>query len=119
MVFGQIEIVDGPSLFDLLFSLGEGNPTPRKTVCFKGKSKHSGATIIVDVNVAITGLDQEDGSGESWLFRGQIRGQQMTLRTICGVYSTRLRDGHYKFVDPNTPTNIFQATKVAEMQSVP
>lgn len=95
------KISSGPSKFDLMVSLFEGNQNPRKTVRFKvdsGQRKPRGPRntdeiIYNDVDVAITLIAHEDGSGESWLFEGYIHG--ISRGNIHGYYSTKNRSGWY------------------------
>jgi len=90
-----IHIEEGPDRWDLLTSLGEGNASPRKTVRFKVANGHTGTSPFEIIEVAITGLDQEDGSGHSWLFRGYRKGRDPNRGKIHGLYSTANRTGWY------------------------
>lgn len=63
----SFRIVNGPSKFELVISLFEGNPTPRHTATFEIE-----AVGGVQFKVAIYCISQEDGSGESWNFEGYL-----------------------------------------------
>ncbi len=89
MASAQHTIVNGPPKFDLMVSLFEGNPTPRKTVSF--------LTDRGSINVAITAIAQEDGSGESWLFEGYST-TRSSHRRVKGWFSTKSRAGTMDFL---------------------
>lgn len=86
------QIIGGPSKFDLMVSLFEGNPQHRRTVAFKLEG------LWQDINVAITGVEQEDGSGESWNFSGWVMGEPKAH--VRGYYASRGRSGYFHFVVP-------------------
>ncbi len=94
-----LQIIDGPSKWDLMLSLFEGNPTSRHRVSFTcQKEAETLATVLV---VSITAVEQEDGSGERFNFRGYAKdfvwnGAQEGGR-VEGYYSTRERYGHITF----------------------
>lgn len=80
-----IQIVNGPDLMKMIFSLAEGNPTPRKTVTF---INGAGTEFVL----AITAMAQEDGSGNRWTFNGyggagRFRGE------MRGYFDTQTRKG--------------------------
>lgn len=85
-------ITGGPSKFDLMVSLFEGNPKVRKTVSFKLEG------LRREIQVAITGVQQEDGSGESWNIEGWVMGEFRA--NVKAYYSSRSRSGHFRFVVP-------------------
>lgn len=101
----QTQISGGPSKFDLMVSLFEGNKTPRKTIRFKvdsgrrnpvgPRNSEESAIIHSDMDVGITAVEQEDGSGESWMFQGYVVSTFRPGR-IQGYYSTKTRTGWFK-----------------------
>src|ERR1035437_9577297 len=84
---------DGPSKFDLMFSLFDGNKTPRRTVEFQLDG------VKKSISVGITLVQQEDGSSESWNFHGWLASDNRSFR-IKGYFSTKHRKGHLTFVVP-------------------
>lgn len=88
-----IHISNGPGKWDLMVSLFEGNPTHRRKVRFEIPNGHRGNESHTELDVAITLVAQEDGSGESWLFEGYRNGSVRGM--IHGYYSTRTRTGWY------------------------
>jgi hypothetical protein len=87
-------IVGGPSKFDLMVSLFEGNPHCRRTVAFKLEG------LRQEINVAITGIQQADGSGESWNFDGWVLGEPHAH--VKGYYGSHGRAGYFHFIVPFT-----------------
>ncbi len=95
----QTSIIYGPSKFDLMISLFEGNPVPRKKVEFSintGMTTSAPAgkklSMTEKLELAITGVEQEDGSGESWLFKGYSEKYQKA----SGYYNSQTRKGWVK-----------------------
>jgi hypothetical protein len=88
-------VVGGPSKFDLMVSLFEGNPKDRRTVAFKLEG------LRQEIKVAITGVQQEDGSGESWNIEGWVMGEPSAHVKV--YYCSRGRSGFFRFV---IPTNL-------------
>ncbi len=81
-------ITNGPDRMLLVISLVEGNPTPRKTVTFETESPTG------HLEVAITALEQEDGSGHCWNFKGYGKAGQMRSQ-VHGFYRTNTRKGWF------------------------
>lgn len=91
---GPIHIADGPGKFDLMVSLFEGNRVPRTRVAFKVDNDNLGnGTTQSVLEVAITMVAQEDGSGEAWLFEGYVHSGKRGK--IHGFYSSQTRTGWY------------------------
>ncbi len=86
-------ITDGPSKFDLMVSLFEGCPSHRKFVTFEL------AGLAHLIPVAITCVEQKDGSGESWNIKGWARTDTVQAH-VEGYYASRGRKGLLKFVVP-------------------
>jgi hypothetical protein len=95
-------ITDGPSKWDLMVSLFEGNKTPRTRVRFTVENYPSpgGLLITAEIDVGIVAIQQEDGSGESWNFQGCTNHTYTNKQVgvIRGYYSTRCRRGSYEFM---------------------
>ncbi len=77
------QIVNGPSLLDLVLSLLEGDMKIRKQVIF---TLAGGVTF----NLFVNGLVREDGSGESWIINGYEPGHVAPVRMY---YRTDRRTG--------------------------
>lgn len=85
--------IGGPSKFDLMLSLFDGNKNPRRTVEFKLEGARE------PIVVAITMVQQEDGSGESWNFQGHLTNYRRGF-DVHGYYSSNSRKGYITFVVP-------------------
>lgn len=88
----EFHITGGPNKFDIMVSLFEGNPQHRRTVEFEL------AGLRKNVKVAITGVQQESGSGESWNIEGWVM-DGPSAHVEC-YYNSYGRSGHFKFVVP-------------------
>lgn len=83
----QIEIVAGPSKFDLMNSLFVWKPN-HLTVDFMDP-------VGTHYEVMITAVEAEDGSGEKWLFKGrEIVGNKVSPKPLRGFIDTHTRMGH-------------------------
>ena len=89
----SFDAVGGPSKFDLMLSLFDGNKEPRRTVEFKLEGAREA------IVVAITAVQQENGSGESWNFEGQLVNYRCGFN-VRGYYSSNSRKGYITFVVP-------------------
>ena len=92
------QIVNGPSWGDMMFSQWHGNSKGRHSVQFRVDWGERIPTVSGNTDlfaVIINGADREDGSGESWIFRGYAGRDK-----VSGYYSTRTRKGWIEFVDP-------------------
>lgn len=78
-----VEILDGPSKFDLMVALFEG-----KRVEFKIAGQ---GRVMCQLN----GVAVEDGSRQSWLIQGQLF-YKMILNTYSSVSSNQHFSGHYE-----------------------
>lgn len=87
-------VVGGPSKFDLMLSLFDGNKEPRRTVEFQLDGARG------PIVVAITTVQQEDGSGESWCIKGWITNYRRSF-DIEGYYSSKGRAGRIAFITPS------------------
>ena len=85
----RFEIVNGPSKFDLMLALFDGNCDHRRIVDFtllSPQKEHKTFSCIIN------DLKREDGSGESWLFAGYFG-----VNPLHGYFSTKHRKGWIKF----------------------
>lgn len=94
-------IVSGPSKFDLMLALFDRKPITRELEFgLPGPDKE--AALIV-----ISGLELEDGSGESWNYKGMLRrmlpypkdGSPPPPRRVEGWYHTGRRQGTMRYSD--------------------
>ena len=91
----RFSVVGGPSKFDLMLSLFDGNQTPRRTVDFQLEGKK------YPISVAILGVQQEDGSGESWNIEGLLWDKHHSEGyKVKGYYVTKGRAGSLVFEAP-------------------
>jgi len=101
----SVTITAGPSKFDLMLSLFDGNKEPRRTVGFmiqSGKSDFHNRTAL---EVAITKVSQEDGSGESWCFDGCVVNTRPQFH-VTGWFRTSSRGGWVKVVEKRAASYI-------------
>jgi len=96
----SFNVTGGPGKFDLMLSLFDGNKDPRRTVKFQLEGARG------PVTVAITMVQQEDGSGESWNFQGWVSSDDPTDSMFAfnlhvnGYFETRGRKGYLTFEVP-------------------
>jgi len=87
----RLEIVNGPSKFDLMTSLFHGKTEDQhRQVQFEVKDADGRKASKA---VTIGGVEREDGSGESWLIHGYMMVVNVPWRRITGYYSSRTRKG--------------------------
>lgn len=94
----RLNITDGPSKWDLILAIFEGDSLHRREVTFTLEDR--GTT---DPNIQwfdqrsfmLNGASREDGSGNNWLIHGYFLGA--TTVHAHGFYSTRTRDGWLEF----------------------
>lgn len=84
-------IEDGPSKFDLMLAFFDNTASKTRTVCFGLTGLNNAYT-----EANITGLDFEDGSGDSWLFRGYTKLGDLQYK-VKGYYSTKTRKGWIEY----------------------
>ena len=85
----RLDIVDGPSKFDIMISLFDSNRRHRRTVPFSLRS------LRLKLDVAITSVQQEDDSGESWNIEGWVT--DGLTANVKGYYNSRRREGNFRF----------------------
>ncbi|MGH7175334.1 MAG: hypothetical protein ACREGR_03180 [Minisyncoccia bacterium] len=98
----RAKIANGPSKFDLMLALFDRKVVNTRHVEFKmeGEGKIAAHVVIFEVRV-------EDGSGESWLFKGRVRGMEPdshvgvppVSRGVHGWYRTDTRKGWIELDD--------------------
>lgn len=85
-------IVGGPSKYDLMLALFDGDAFNRRKVTFQLDDRQIGATVDFFINEAA----REDSSGESWAFKGAGKVAGMSLYAH-GCFSTQIRSGWIEF----------------------
>ena len=106
----QCKIVNGPSKFDLMLALFDScSKSGYRRVTFnyiKGdeidpKNGHKICYgLSLPIEVLINEVGKEDGSGESWMFKGTIEAlEQNRLKTVQvrGYFHTQHRNGWIQF----------------------
>lgn len=89
----SFSVTGGPSKFDLMLSLFDGNKDSRRTVEFKLEG------VRLPIVVAITMVEREDGPGESWNFQGHLTNYHRGF-DVRGHYFSNSRKGYITFVIP-------------------
>lgn len=82
-------IIDGPSKFDLMVSLFDGTTESQKVLVFRLDNQRI-------LNIRITSLQREDGSGENWIFQGFTNHYPRPYaeeQHVNGFFSTQNRKG--------------------------
>lgn len=111
MTSNTLTISSGPSKFDLMVSLFEGNllPNERKTVQFNIQTgiRTAGAPetsleLLQEMQVAITSVSQQKGGGDgAWLIEGVEfdfnSRRRRVFRPVRGFYSSKKRKGWLEY----------------------
>lgn len=86
---GRYDVLNGPGKDDLKASVFD-----RKVVTFQiRKSKTS--EVSTEITVIVLGVQQEDGSCESWIIQGYVTdGSMKAVHFNRGYYSTKNRRGY-------------------------
>jgi hypothetical protein len=88
-------IVNGPSKFDLMVSLFDGDFQRRKEITFTVPTGVALPPMVV--TATISGAEREDGSGESWNFRAMVFiPNHCSWEKATGYYSTKTRQGFFQ-----------------------
>lgn len=95
------DITQGPSKFELMMALFDRKVVNTRGVEFKLKGENN-----ISAHVIINGVEVEDGSGESWIFKGYVKGMSPALQsgdrstpsTCYGWYRTDTRKGWIELV---------------------
>ena len=91
MATQRLEIVGGPSKFDLMLGLFSGTSTSPHYISFVIKDGHDNRIVI---KFLLNGVSKEDGSGGSWLFTAYTAEE---IFSANGYFSTKTRRGWIKF----------------------
>jgi hypothetical protein len=92
----QFVIENGPGKFDFMLSLFDNIGHRPRTVGFTLQG------ITQPLAVSIDSIAREDGSGESWNFKGTLRDSATELYfSVEGYFSSKTRKGHMRFVMRN------------------
>jgi len=94
----RLTITNGPSKWDLMLALFDGDVRHRRTVTFSledpaPQCDHPG---IPDLDFVINGIQREDVSGELWLLEGYYPGFNRN-RPMRGCFNTQTRRGWLEF----------------------
>lgn len=94
----HFNITDGPSKFDLMVALFDGDCRHRRMVRFSLEDPEASPKYgdIPDHEFVINGFTREDGSGESWNFTGYYPGSSQGA-PCKGTFSTQIRKGWIEF----------------------
>ena len=90
MATQEFQILEGPSKYDLMLGLFDGNCAKPRLVLF---ALWDGARTRTVTSVLLSGVSREDGSGESWIVTGYTNGKR-----VKGYYSTKTRKGNLEMV---------------------
>lgn len=87
-------IVDGPSKFDLMLALFDGDSSHRRTVAFLLENPEAKQENLqcASLNFVINEVGRGDGSDENWLFVATYPANVDKGR-VRGFFSTRTRKG--------------------------
>lgn len=91
----QHSITDGPSALDLVIALAKCHDK-RNPFRVQMMVQENGSIIGLEHEIAISGLDHEDGSGHEWLFKGHIVDQ--SLVRVKGYFDSATRKGWIRVV---------------------
>ncbi len=93
----QLDILEGPSKFDLMLAIFDGGSDRRREVTFTvaQRGHHAYREQIVTL---IDGADREDGSSENWLIKGWHLVTPSQWKSIGGYYNTKTRRGWLAYV---------------------
>ena len=95
MAFQKINIVKGPSKFDLMMSFFDIFEGKRRPVII-GIEAPDRVPSLAHLTLVINSLQWEDGSGENWNYEGFVKSSERPdgLRYARGYYSTQRRFGY-------------------------
>lgn len=88
------DINQGPSKFELMLALFDRTVVGTRHVEFN----ISNGTRSTIAGVVITGVEIDDGSGESWIFKGYTKNPGK-IRNCLGWYRTDTRRGWIELLD--------------------
>lgn len=98
-VASESSILNGPDFFSFVQAALVGSDSPKVTFTLPttGRVRGSLATTV-PVEVTLTRVRPEDGSGMLFIFEGTTRGKAVTGFYNAKVDSTGYQTGHIKFV---------------------
>jgi len=110
MALSGLEILNGPSKFDVMMSLFSGRGRERQYVTFElsDNGKTTALTLMKHkfmLQVCITALTQTVGDGDGWRFEAYITLSRDNFhapkgaRNVKGSYSTTTRTGLLEYTD--------------------
>lgn len=101
----QHSIVNGPSKYDLMLALVDGDMTHRRHIQFEldrwaveVKMSSVAGCPSMTPSIIINELERESGDGESWNFKGHSIKNSIGSWSVCGYYSTKTRKGSIEFL---------------------
>lgn len=90
------DITDGPSKWDLMLALFDGDAQHRRWHVFTVSDPQASPrekTSNLGMPILVNGLAREDGSGENWLFNGEWDDGTIAQNKVRGFFSTKTRKG--------------------------
>ena len=90
MATQRLNIVNGPSKFDLMLALFDGAYVNQRKIWFTVLDNSLSRTTL---SITLNSVAKEDGSGESWLFDGCLYTTDYGSRPVTGYFSTKNRKG--------------------------
>lgn len=98
----RADIIQGPPKFELMLALFDRKVVNTRSVEFKLAGGNN-----ISAHVVINGVEVEDGSGESWIFKGYVRRISMHPEesvppppsNCYGFYRTDTRKGWIELLD--------------------
>ncbi len=96
----QRDILDGPSKFDLMLALFDGDAHHRRRVAFVFSNDKLDwlKQWFRELEVVISEIARKDDSDELWLFKGYVPWSPEPL-TVEGFFSTQTRKGCIKLTN--------------------
>jgi hypothetical protein len=89
-------ISNGPSKFDLMLGLFDGEFTNRREIDFTITDE--GDDLAYKSRIVINGLKRENSDSESWLFEGWCTANAIRFSSkVSGHYSTKTRKGQIEY----------------------
>lgn len=89
----HFKIVEGPSKFDLIVSLAQGDHAHRISVKFKIQEYDTNRSAVATARINV--LKRSGPEGEEWIFEGRIDCKKFGLKDMnySGDFSHQRRDG--------------------------
>ncbi len=90
MATQRFTILNGPSKFDLMLALFDGDSINPRHVSF---TVLDNSLAKMGISVALNSLAREDGSSQNWLFTGYLWTTDHDNRSVKGYLSIKNRKG--------------------------